>query len=84
MQQRIKELEASALASRDQLELVAVEADEVRLALSSAQAQVQELRQQLGAAREECQLYVKELEVRGRGVGEEAGAQQRSRDGQGH
>ncbi|GLC65192.1 hypothetical protein PLESTF_000262000 [Pleodorina starrii] len=59
----IREVSAAEREVRGQLELVAVEADELRLQVSKAQRQVSEVEAQLAHSRSDCELYKQEIEV---------------------
>ncbi|GIL57188.1 hypothetical protein Vafri_12491 [Volvox africanus] len=59
----IREVSAAEREARGQLDLVAVEADELRLQVSKAQRQAAEVEAQLAHSRSECELYKQEIEV---------------------
>ncbi|GLI67633.1 hypothetical protein VaNZ11_011881 [Volvox africanus] len=59
----IREVTAAEREARGQLDLVAVEADELRLQLSKGQRQAAEVEAQLAHSRSECELYKQEIEV---------------------
>ncbi|EFJ46479.1 hypothetical protein VOLCADRAFT_92990 [Volvox carteri f. nagariensis] len=59
----IREVAASEREVRGQLDLVAVEADELRMQVSKAQRQAAEVEALLAHSRSECELYKQEIEV---------------------
>ena len=63
LQQQIRELEAAERAARDQLDLMVIESDSLRVEISRHQGKTAELASQLQTATSECQLYVAEIEV---------------------
>ena len=65
MQQRIRALEAAERGGKDQVDLMALEADTLRLEISKLTRTLAEVNSQLEASRAECQLYINEMEVRG-------------------
>lgn len=66
LQARVREVEAAEAAARAQAELLALEVDQLRLALGTAERQGADRAAQLAAARSECTLYI---QVRGMGRG---------------
>ena len=63
MNQRVRELEACDRASRDQIDLMVMESDSLRVEIARHRGEAAELSAQLQASTSECQLYVAEIEV---------------------
>lgn len=63
LQQQIRELEAAEKAARDQLDLMTIESDSLRVEIARQLGETAELASQLQTATSECQLYVAEIEV---------------------
>mmetsp|Transcript_2932 Transcript_2932/g.6418 ORF Transcript_2932/g.6418 Transcript_2932/m.6418 type:complete len:863 (+) Transcript_2932:174-2762(+) len=65
LQARVRDLEAAERASKDQVDLMAMEADTLRLEISVLRGRQAELEQQLQQARSESELFMREIEATG-------------------
>ncbi|GAX77702.1 hypothetical protein CEUSTIGMA_g5145.t1 [Chlamydomonas eustigma] len=65
LQQRVLELESAERVARDQVELIEIESDCLRIEISRYRREAEELRTQLQASTSECQMYIAEIETTG-------------------
>lgn len=65
LQKRIQQLEAAETALKERLDQAGVEADNLRLEISSYQRHINDLNGQLSRCKTECDAYVAEIEVTG-------------------